>query len=552
MAKQATVINPTTGQRKVVNVGDPNAFAGGFQLDTGAPLQNTLTGTKPVDRTLPADTGQLSNFTGVMNLLQQANISQQPSAADKLRAFNSAMGGGDTLDAGTISSVITMGDINRQTAVVQQARTAVDLVREQIAAKEKQREDNQKWAEELFKSVDNPFKIFNGNDIENLRLGIITPEIQTKIQNAPQKAPTIKEQMDLLAGGYELGQNGLVQQKISSSPQNILSAIKAIESGGNYNARGASGEIGAYQFMPATWSSWSSGYLQSIGKNPNQALLPTPDNQDKVAGWKINQLFSQGYTPQQIASIWNSGQPEWQGKVGVNKFGAKYNVPAYVDKFTNALQRVSALGETKNDYMGQLQILSPGLPSDATRKEASNSLNKYIQNGDNAGAERYLDGLAYQTLKGKQKDDFASMNTLVGEVSVAKGNFDSFQSSNPNLYKSIIQKNKPLLAVSKDKKWLSFVAQVSNAQTRYQNQLFGAALTPTETEQAKRFLVNFDVDTAGDALVKLNELQGLATRVQKRLLNEQKGIFESPGMTPGGNITEGTTSSGIKFKVIKE
>ena len=30
---QATVVNPQTGQRKVVNVGDPNAFAGGFQLE---------------------------------------------------------------------------------------------------------------------------------------------------------------------------------------------------------------------------------------------------------------------------------------------------------------------------------------------------------------------------------------------------------------------------------------------------------------------------------------------------------------------------------------
>ena len=36
MAK-ATVVNPKTGQRKVVNVGDPNAFAGGFQLEQGAP-----------------------------------------------------------------------------------------------------------------------------------------------------------------------------------------------------------------------------------------------------------------------------------------------------------------------------------------------------------------------------------------------------------------------------------------------------------------------------------------------------------------------------------
>ena len=33
---QATVINPQTGHRKVVTVGDPNAFAGGYVLETAA------------------------------------------------------------------------------------------------------------------------------------------------------------------------------------------------------------------------------------------------------------------------------------------------------------------------------------------------------------------------------------------------------------------------------------------------------------------------------------------------------------------------------------
>lgn len=39
MPKYATVVNPTTGQRKKIAVGDPNAFAGGFQLETNDPTK---------------------------------------------------------------------------------------------------------------------------------------------------------------------------------------------------------------------------------------------------------------------------------------------------------------------------------------------------------------------------------------------------------------------------------------------------------------------------------------------------------------------------------
>ncbi len=37
--QQATVVNPATGERKAVNVGDPNAFQGGFVLETTPPRQ---------------------------------------------------------------------------------------------------------------------------------------------------------------------------------------------------------------------------------------------------------------------------------------------------------------------------------------------------------------------------------------------------------------------------------------------------------------------------------------------------------------------------------
>lgn len=113
----------------------------------------------------------------------------------------------------------------------------------------------------------------------------------------------------------------------------IAQAIKQVESGGNYNARGGSGEGGAYQFMPATWKSWAKTYLG----NANAPM--TPANQDKVAHAKINDLLKQGYTPQQIALIWNGGQPV--AKAGVNRFGQKYDSGAYANKVVGVLNKIA-------------------------------------------------------------------------------------------------------------------------------------------------------------------------------------------------------------------
>jgi hypothetical protein len=115
----------------------------------------------------------------------------------------------------------------------------------------------------------------------------------------------------------------------NASASKIADAIKRVESQGNYNARGASGEFGAYQFMPSTWKQWAGEFLG----NPN--AQPTPQNQDFVAQSKINSLVKQGYNPEQIALIWNGGTPK--RKAGVNKYGVKYDSGAYADKVIKTL-----------------------------------------------------------------------------------------------------------------------------------------------------------------------------------------------------------------------
>ncbi|MFH1052745.1 MAG: hypothetical protein V1779_17635 [bacterium] len=167
---------------------------------------------------------------------------------------------------------------------------------------------------------------------------------------------------DLKQQGLTLDQNGNIVFDLSNATvSDIADTIKQIESNGNYTSKGASGEYGAYQFMPKTWQSWSQQFVsETLGipiKEQTGILDATPENQDAVAEWKIQQWVEQGYTPEQIASMWNSGTPNWEGKVGTNNQGVKYDVPAYVDRFKNTLSK-NLGGATNNDLVIAQQLVN--------------------------------------------------------------------------------------------------------------------------------------------------------------------------------------------------
>jgi len=127
------------------------------------------------------------------------------------------------------------------------------------------------------------------------------------------------------SGGF----NNDLSMSGNGSEKKIAAAIKQVESGGNYNAKGGSGESGAYQFMPATWKGWAKQYL-----GDSNAPM-TPKNQDLAAERKIADLLKQGYGAREIALIWNGGQPVV--KKGTNKYGVKYDSGAYANKVLSQL-----------------------------------------------------------------------------------------------------------------------------------------------------------------------------------------------------------------------
>jgi hypothetical protein len=189
-----------------------------------------------------------------------------------------------------------------------------------------------------------------------------------------QLPPKVREK----ARRLRLEKQGLVSPKggdgarvYDNDVDRIADAIKIKESGGlgNSNAKehGGGPGRGAYQWT-GTWDSFSKQYASAnnLGDKP---LPMTPENQDAVAKWLIKGYIDKGYSPQQIASIWNSGSPNWEGKVGTNKWGKAYNVPAYVKDFEriyNGLQKPAKTDSTQ--ALAKSALRKPP----ASTKDASN------------------------------------------------------------------------------------------------------------------------------------------------------------------------------------
>jgi len=117
----------------------------------------------------------------------------------------------------------------------------------------------------------------------------------------------------------------------SLTADSMAAAIRKVESGGNYSAEGASGEYGAYQFMPETWKGLANEYAKAnkLDAPPEQDR----EGQDAVAKYTIDKWIKEGLSDEQIAAKWNSGSAEgWETKIGTNDKGVRYDVPGYVKK----------------------------------------------------------------------------------------------------------------------------------------------------------------------------------------------------------------------------
>lgn len=82
----------------------------------------------------------------------------------------------------------------------------------------------------------------------------------------------------------------------------FMAAISGVESGGNYNARNSrTGASGKFQIMPANWPAWSR---EALGPGTH---AQTPENQEKVARYKMLQYYRQFGSWEAVAVAWFAG-----------------------------------------------------------------------------------------------------------------------------------------------------------------------------------------------------------------------------------------------------
>lgn len=82
----------------------------------------------------------------------------------------------------------------------------------------------------------------------------------------------------------------------------FMNALSGQESGGDYSAENArTGAYGRFQILPSNWPSWSV----EAGLPPGSQ--PTPENQEKVARFKLQQYYDRYGNWEDVASIWYSG-----------------------------------------------------------------------------------------------------------------------------------------------------------------------------------------------------------------------------------------------------
>lgn len=163
------------------------------------------------------------------------------------------------------------------------------------------------------------------------------------------------------------------QQQKDPKIVNLAKAVALTESSQdgatpNYEAVGDAGTSrGAYQWQPGVFESMASKH----GLNPSDF---SPKNQNEVAYAEMNDLYKRGFTPDQIAAAWNSGEGRarsgaWKENVGtkiINGQEVHFDTPGYVNKVKENYQKLYS------------QSQQQGIPPEQPEQEKVGTLQKLL------------------------------------------------------------------------------------------------------------------------------------------------------------------------------
>lgn len=138
----------------------------------------------------------------------------------------------------------------------------------------------------------------------------------------------------------------------------FMAALSGQESGGNYQAEnGRTKAYGRFQIMPGNWPSWSK-------EAGIAGASPTPENQDKVAAFKLQQYYDKFGNWEDVASAWYSGSPlsayNEQQRTRKQGNGDEPSIQSYVDSIMGKLGESGGYSGAGAGSAGGSQMSSGG------------------------------------------------------------------------------------------------------------------------------------------------------------------------------------------------
>jgi hypothetical protein len=236
---------------------------------------------------------------------------------------------------------------------------------------------------------------------------------------------TIRQTGTVLAEGVA----PVLEKSTSAQVQAFMGALKQVESGGNYGARGPMTSygrpLGAYQVLPENVANWSREFLGravTAGEWMKDAAI-----QDKVVAAKLTQLSEKFPDMRDWAAIWNSGRPLSQS-AGVRDQVFGTTVSSYVDKVMGAMPdavRTGALqgtkqGSTEGTYDAWAGLREVTTPTASSPQQQQNGLGTGLM--QNIGAALGGFSLGYQSGNagmgaiGGALQGFGATGTIFGAV----------------------------------------------------------------------------------------------------------------------------------------
>lgn len=151
-------------------------------------------------------------------------------------------------------------------------------------------------------------------------------------------------------------------QELDQDVVNLAKALRKVESGEDFAARGGSGEFGAYQYTAPTWASHAreagvATPLEQASRADQNKVFYTWAKKQKDAGKNIGE----------IASMHNAGEGRpnayIEGNTGTNKYGVQYDTAAYAKKVAEEYQAMKRSGPVPYQTQAALPEQAPQMPN---------------------------------------------------------------------------------------------------------------------------------------------------------------------------------------------